>query len=67
MGFVLATVTLLFGAVYQVNYMTALMFLARAGVPGATSFDPVEPYIVAVFAIGAAIMLASMKSQRAAT
>jgi hypothetical protein len=67
-GFVLATVTLLFGAVYQVNYMTALMFQAGAGVPGATSFDPVEPYIAAVFAIGAAVMLASMKpSHRAAT
>jgi hypothetical protein len=60
-GYVLATVTLLFGAVYQVNYMTALVFQAQAEVPGATSFDPVEPYIAAVFAIGAAIMLTSMK------
>jgi hypothetical protein len=61
-GYVLATVTLLYGAVYQVNYTTALMFQTNARIPGATAFDPVEPYIAAAFAIGAAVMLAGMKS-----
>jgi hypothetical protein len=51
-GYVLATVTLLFGAVYQLNYMTALIFQPNANVPGATSFDRVEPYIAGAFAIG---------------
>jgi hypothetical protein len=60
---VLATETLLFGAVYQLNYMTAahLSKPTRAFL-GATSFDPVEPYIAGAFAIGAAIMLTGIKS-----
>jgi hypothetical protein len=61
-GYVLATVMLLFGAVYQLNYMTALIFQANANVPGATSFDPVEPYLAGAFAIGAGIMLTGIKS-----
>jgi hypothetical protein len=62
-GYVLGTVTLVFGTVYQLNYMTALVFQSNANVPGATAFDPAEPYIAGVFAIGAALMLAGMKER----
>jgi hypothetical protein len=62
-GYVLGTVTLVFGTVYQLNYMTALVFQVNANVPGATAFDPVEPYIAGAFALGAALMLGGMKER----
>jgi len=55
-GFTLATVLLSSSAVVQLDYMTALLFQAAAQVPGATAFDPQEPFIAAAIT-GAAIAL----------
>jgi hypothetical protein len=48
--------------VYQLSYTTALLFQANAKVPGATSFDPAEPFIAGVFAIAAALLLSNLRS-----
>lgn len=60
-GFVLATAVLVFAALYQVNYVVALVFQARAGVAGARGFDPAEPFVVAVFLIALVVMSISMR------
>jgi hypothetical protein len=65
-GYVLATVLLAFSVVYQVNYMTALLFQANANVPGATAFDPQEPPIVVAFLIATVLMLGNLRSPRTA-
>jgi hypothetical protein len=49
-GYVLAGVVLIAGSLHQISYMVALWFQARAGVPGAVPFDPVEPLIAAFLA-----------------
>lgn len=51
-----ATGVATFSVVYQLNYLTALLFQWRAGVPGSVPFDPQEPLIVAV-AVSAALAL----------
>lgn len=61
-GYVLATVMAVFGTVYQLSYMTALVFQANAKVPGATSFDPAEPFIAGVFTIAAVLLLSGLRS-----
>ena len=61
-GYVLATVMAVFGTVYQLSYLTALLFQASAKVPGATSFDPAEPFIAGVFAVAAALLLSGLRS-----
>ena len=55
-GFVLATAVLVFGALYQVNYVVALVFQARAGIAGASGFDPAEPFVVAVLLVALVVM-----------
>jgi hypothetical protein len=60
-GFVLATVVLIAGALQQVDYMAALVFQAAAKIPGASGFDPIEPFITAIYAIGAAVMLTRVR------
>lgn len=60
-GYVLATAVLVFGALYQVNYMVALVFQADAGVPGAPGFDPAEPFVAGVFLVALVIMGVSMR------
>jgi hypothetical protein len=62
-GFVLATVMAVFGTVYQLSYMTALLFQANAKVPGATSFDPAEPLIAGAFAVAAVLLLGGLRSR----
>ncbi|GAA3343004.1 hypothetical protein GCM10020358_40060 [Amorphoplanes nipponensis] len=57
-GYVAATGLLVAGVLHQVAYLTALVVQRVAEVPGAPGFDPVEPVIVAAFAVGAALMLA---------
>jgi hypothetical protein len=61
-GYVLASVMAVFGTVYQLSYMTALVFQANAKVPGATSFDPAEPFIAGVFAVAAVLLLGGRRS-----
>ncbi|MFC3898378.1 hypothetical protein ACFOWZ_43510 [Lentzea rhizosphaerae] len=63
-GYVLAPAVLVFGALYQVNYMVALVFQAEAGVPGAPGFDPAEPFIAGVFLVAVVIMGVSMRPAR---
>lgn len=60
-GYVLATVSLVAGTVHQLSYMTALVFQARAEVPGATAFDPQEPFIAAAILVAAVLLLANVR------
>jgi hypothetical protein len=55
-GHVLAGVLLPFTVVYQVNYLTALLFQSWADVPGAVAFDPQEVPIIAA-ALAATVLL----------
>jgi phosphatidylserine decarboxylase len=48
--------------VYQISYLTALLFQTRAHVPGARPFDPAEPVILAIFATAAALLLANLRA-----
>ena len=43
--------------------MTALVFQANAHIPGATGFDPVEPFITAIYLIGAVVMLIRLRTR----
>ena len=56
-GYILATIVLIAGVLQQIDYMSALVFQANARVPGATGFDPVEPFITAIYLAGGAVML----------
>ena len=55
-GHVLAGVLLPFTVVYQLNYLTALLFQSWADVPGAVAFDPQEVPIIAA-ALAATVLL----------
>ena len=50
------------GVLHQLGYMAALVFQARADVPGATAFDSAEPVIVAAFVAGAGLLLHSARA-----
>jgi hypothetical protein len=56
-GYVLAPVLLFSGSVHQVSYMVAMIFQARAGIPGATALDPAEPIILAAYLLAAMLLL----------
>jgi hypothetical protein len=60
-GYVLGAVLLVASAVIQVNYMLALAFQAAARIPGATAFDPQEPYIAAAITVAAAVLLGGLR------
>lgn len=55
-GQVLAGAVLPASVIYQLNYMSALVFQARAGVWGATGFDPAEPAVVALLLAATAVI-----------
>ena len=63
-GYLLGTVVAVFGVVYQIDYMVALIFQTSAGVPGATAFDPQEPLIVAAYLVTTALLLGSVRRRR---
>ena len=63
-GTVLAVVVLVAGAVTQLTYMGAIWFQDRAEVAGAAAFDPFGPMLFVIYAIGAGLLLASVRSQR---
>jgi hypothetical protein len=63
-GYVLAAVLLTAIGVIQLDYMTALMFQAAAQVPGATPYDPQEPFIAAAIVAAAAVLLANLRQVR---
>jgi hypothetical protein len=50
-GSVLAPVLLVGGLLQQLTYVSALVFQSRAGIPGATSFDPGEPLVIAAYVV----------------
>lgn len=58
-GFVLAPVLLLAGSLHQVAYMAGLVSQARAGIHGASAWDPAEPVIAGAFGAAAAALLAA--------
>ncbi|GAB3309712.1 hypothetical protein GCM10027451_19750 [Geodermatophilus aquaeductus] len=60
-GYVLGAVLLVASAVVQVDYVLALAFQSAARIPGATAFDPQEPYIAAVITGAAAVLLAGLR------
>jgi hypothetical protein len=60
-GYVLASASLVAGTVHQLSYMAALVFQARAGVPGATAFDPQKPFVAAAFLVAAVLLLANVR------
>jgi len=62
-GCVLATVLLTSGVIHQVSYMTALVFQARADIPGATPFDPAEPPILLAFVIGSVLLFRHLRDR----
>jgi hypothetical protein len=63
-GYLLAGVFVTAGILQQVGYLTALVFQARAGVPGATAFDPQEPFIAAAFLAAAVVLFAGLRPAR---
>ena len=56
-GFVLATAVLIAGVLQQVDYMAAPVSQASANIPGASGYDPIEPFITAIYLVGATVML----------
>ncbi|HEX6255974.1 MAG TPA: hypothetical protein VFZ70_09205 [Euzebyales bacterium] len=59
-GYLLATVVLVAGFMHQVSYIAGMLFQITADIPGA-AFDPFEPFIVALFAIGGGLLLANLR------
>jgi hypothetical protein len=61
-GYVLAFVALLSGIPEQVSYLVAMPLQVMAGVPGAVAFDPLEPVILAVYALGLVMLLVDTRA-----
>jgi hypothetical protein len=55
----------IYGAIYQLNFMSASFFQANAHVDGTSAFDPVELPLVAGFLISAALLLWNLRHHRA--
>lgn len=64
-GYVLAFVALLSGIPEQVSYLVGMPFQVRAGVPGAVSFDPLEPVIAGLYVLAFALLVLGARSERA--
>jgi hypothetical protein len=60
-GFVTGTVALVAGLLHQVSYVVALVAQHAADVPGAAAYDPAEPVIVAVYAVGLLPLIAGLR------
>jgi hypothetical protein len=65
-GILLGSLLLVASGVVQIDYVLALVFQAAAGIPGATAFDPQEPYIAAAILGSAAALLAGVRSRSVA-
>jgi hypothetical protein len=57
LGMVFGTAIAVMGAVYQVNLMTAGVYGATAGVPGAKAFPPEGVILTTAFVVGALMLL----------
>ena len=67
LGWVVAPPLLVGGLLQQLAYVSALVFQARADIPGSTAFDPGEPLVIAAYALGAWQLLRRLGSRSAAT
>jgi hypothetical protein len=56
-GLELGALAFVAGLGQQLAYMSALVFQSAANVRGATAFDPAEPFVVAVYVLGAVLLL----------
>jgi hypothetical protein len=65
-GYELATALSVYGAVYQLNYMSASFFQANAHVAGASAFDPLTLALAIGFLISAALLLGNLARRGAA-
>ena len=65
-GYLLATVVLLAGALHQISYIAGMLFQLAADIPGA-GFDPYEPVILGLFAVGSGLLLAGRRPARSDT
>lgn len=63
-GYVLAFVALLSGIPEQVSYLVAMPLQVMAGVRGAVAFDPLEPVILVVYALGLVVLLVDTRPAR---
>jgi hypothetical protein len=48
-------------AVVQLDYMVALLFQAATKVPGASAFDPQEPFVAAAILAAAVALLGTLR------
>ena len=63
-GYVLGVVLLVAGTFTQLTYIAALVFQFRAGIEGASAFDPFEPVILAAYLVSAGLLLANAPGDR---
>ena len=63
-GYLLAFVALLSGIPEQISYLVGMPLQVAAGVPGAVSFDPLEPVILAFYVIGFLMLVAGARTVR---
>jgi len=56
-GYLLAALAVIAGVLHQVSYVVAMPFQVTADVPEAVSYDPVEPVIVLLYLVAAALLL----------
>lgn len=61
-GYLLASTVLLAGTLHQVAYISGMLFQIGADVPEA-GFDPFEPFILALYAVGTVLLLAGSRSR----
>jgi hypothetical protein len=65
-GYLLATAALVSGMLHQAGYIAGMGFQVAADIPGA-AFDPFEPFIVGLYAIGAGLLLGNVRGARRGT
>lgn len=62
-GYLLAAVALFAGLLHQVSYLVAMPFQAAAGIPGAVSYDPLEPVIVLLYLTEVLLLLLGARAR----
>lgn len=66
-GRVLGLLAVVSGLLHQLSYQAAMVFQARADIPGAEAFDPVEPVIVACYLVALVALVRTGRPQRMAS
>ena len=61
-GYVAGGIALVAGTVTQFTYVSAMVFQAVAGIPGARAFDPYEPLIIAAYVVGGISLLGAIRA-----